>query len=98
MERRLAPVERKRTGVEKDVGRQRETFRVTQSLELSPGGNCAAGGLVDEAGRFVWACAPRVDGDPFFSALLAGHDPDADDALGLWAIEMQDQAGVSQAY
>ena len=54
---------------------------VPQSLELFPIGNCAASALIDEAGRFVWACAPRVDGDPFFSALLGGElgaEEDAD--------------------
>ena len=29
--------------------------------------------LVDRAGRFVWGCVPRVDGDPVFSALVGGE-------------------------
>ena len=57
---------------------------MTQSLDLFPIGNCAASGLIDRAGRLVWACVPRVDGDPVFSALLNG-DPDehadADDCV-----------------
>ena len=51
-----------------------------QSLDLFPIGNCAASGLIDRAGRLVWACAPRVDGDPMFSSLL-GPDPDAERRL-----------------
>jgi GH15 family glucan-1,4-alpha-glucosidase len=70
---------------------------VSQSLELFPIGNCAASALIDEAGRYVWACAPRVDGDPFFCALL-GDDPDGEDAQGLWSVEVEDRARTSQAY
>jgi len=66
---------------------------LSQSLELFPIGNCAASALIDEGGRFVWACAPRVDGDPFFSALLGGHQV-GEDAHGLWAIELEGQAEV----
>ena len=69
-----------------------------QSLDLFPIGNCAASGLIDRAGRLVWACAPRVDGDPMFSSLL-GLDPDAEpDAQGFWGIEVEDQAQVTQTY
>jgi GH15 family glucan-1,4-alpha-glucosidase len=70
---------------------------VSQSLELFPIGNCAASALIDEAGRYVWACAPRVDGDPFFCSLLAG-DPDEEDAQGLWSVEVEDRVLTSQAY
>jgi GH15 family glucan-1,4-alpha-glucosidase len=71
---------------------------LNQSLELFPIGNCAASALIDEQGRYVWACAPRVDGDPFFSALLGGCDIDDEDAQGLWAIEVVDRAQTQQAY
>ncbi|HEX2815935.1 MAG TPA: trehalase-like domain-containing protein, partial [Phenylobacterium sp.] len=70
---------------------------MNQSLELFPIGNCAASALIDEAGRYVWACAPRVDGDPFFSALLGG-DPADEDAQGLWSVEVEDRAKTHQAY
>ena len=73
-------------------------MRLSQTLELFPIGNCAASALIDEAGRFVWACAPRVDGDPFFSSLLSGRDAGEAAAQGLWAIEVEGQARVSQAY
>jgi GH15 family glucan-1,4-alpha-glucosidase len=71
---------------------------LTQTLELFPIGNCAASALIDEAGRHVWACAPRVDGDPFFSALLSGKDLSHDDAQGLWAVEVAGRAETKQAY
>jgi GH15 family glucan-1,4-alpha-glucosidase len=67
-------------------------------LELFPIGNCAASALIDEAGSFVWACAPRVDGDPFFSNLLDGRDPTAPDAQGYWSVEVEGTAKVHQAY
>ncbi len=71
---------------------------MTQTLELFPIGNCAASALIDEAGRYVWACAPRVDGDPFFSALLGGVESADRDGHGLWSVEVENQAQVVQAY
>ncbi len=38
------------------------------NLDLAPIGNCAVSSLIDRQGRHVWSCAPRVDGDPVFSA------------------------------
>jgi GH15 family glucan-1,4-alpha-glucosidase len=71
---------------------------LSQTLELFPIGNCAASALIDEAGRYVWACAPRVDGDPFFCSLLSGQDPADEASAGLWAVEVQGQARTEQAY
>ena len=71
---------------------------LTQSLDLFPIGNCAASALVDRAGRYVWACVPRVDGDPFFSGLLSGKAADAEDATGIWAIEVEGATQITQAY
>src|SRR5512143_74166 len=71
---------------------------LSQTLELFPIGNCAASALIDDAGRFVWSCVPRVDGDPFFSALLGGRDPGSEAARGLWAIEVEDTAEIRQSY
>ncbi|MBL8555217.1 MAG: glycoside hydrolase family 15 protein [Phenylobacterium sp.] len=71
---------------------------MSQTLDLFPIGNCAASALIDRAGRFVWACAPRVDGDPFFSALLGGQDPGAAEACGVWSIEVEGAVETIQAY
>lgn len=64
------------------------------SLDLWPIGNCQVSALVDTAGRLVWGCVPRVDGDPLFSALLGGNEPEA----GFWAIELEDGVSVEQFY
>lgn len=64
------------------------------NLDLAPIGNCSVSALIDRAGRFVWACAPRVDGDPVFSALMDGDDP----KHGFWAIELADMVTIEQAY
>ena len=71
---------------------------MTQTLDLFPIGNCAASGLIDRAGRLVWACAPRVDGDPMFCTLL-GEEPDANpEAHGFWDIQVENQVHVAQSY
>ena len=67
---------------------------MTTSLDLWPIGNCQVSALVDTAGRLVWGCVPRVDGDPMFSALLGGDEP----AAGFWAIDLEDSIETTQAY
>ncbi|CAN7491762.1 glycoside hydrolase family 15 protein [Phenylobacterium sp. LjRoot219] len=69
-----------------------------QTLDLFPIGNCTASALIDRQGRFVWACVPRLDGDPFFSALLAGGDPANADAQGLWDVVVEDAVRTDQTY
>jgi GH15 family glucan-1,4-alpha-glucosidase len=64
------------------------------NLDLAPIGNCSVSALIDRLGRFVWACAPRIDGDPVFSALMDGDDPEH----GFWAIELADRVSIEQAY
>ena len=64
------------------------------SVDLAPIGNCAVSALIDRQGRYVWACAPRVDGDPLFSALMDGSDPDH----GFWDIVLEDQVSAEQDY
>jgi len=64
------------------------------SLDLWPIGNCQVSALVDPAGRLVWGCVPRVDGDPLFSALLGGDAPDS----GFWSIELEDSVSIEQSY
>lgn len=68
------------------------------TLDLWPIGNCQVSALIDTQARMVWGCVPRVDGDPVFSSLLDGRDPMSDDAVGLWAIDLQDMASVTQEY
>ncbi|AMK18440.1 glycoside hydrolase family 15 protein [Sphingobium sp. MI1205] len=46
----------------------------------------------------TWACVPRVDGDPVFSALLDDKAWDAPDARGFWAIELENCVEVEQHY
>ncbi|WP_404338226.1 glycoside hydrolase family 15 protein [Sphingomonas sp. MMS12-HWE2-04] len=64
------------------------------NLDLWPIGNCQVSALVDRTGQFVWGCAPRVDGDPLFSALVGGEAPDT----GLWAIDLEDCVSIEQEY
>ncbi len=49
-------------------------------------------------GRMVWACVPRVDGDPVFSALLDAKAWDDPQARGFWAIELENCVAVEQQY
>lgn len=67
------------------------------SLDLWPIGNCQVSALIDRKGRFVWACAPRVDGDAVFSALLSGAQDQAD-AAGLWEISLEGAVSIEQSY
>ena len=64
------------------------------NLDLAPIGNCAVSALIDRSGRYVWSCAPRVDGDPVFSALMDGDDPEH----GFWDVQMEGLKHVSQSY
>ncbi|MEG3086026.1 glycoside hydrolase family 15 protein [Sphingomonas sp. PB4P5] len=64
------------------------------SVDLWPIGNCQVSALIDRAGRFVWGCVPRIDGDPLFSALLGGTAPER----GYWAIGIEDSVSVEQHY
>ncbi len=44
-------------------------------LELGVIGNCQISALIDARGRYVWACLPRIDGDPVFCSLLRQDEP-----------------------
>jgi len=68
------------------------------SLDLWPIGNCQVSALIDRAGRFVWGCIPRVDGDPLFSSLVGSADPAEESATGHWTIELEDCASIEQHY
>ncbi|WP_294392356.1 glycoside hydrolase family 15 protein [uncultured Sphingomonas sp.] len=68
---------------------------MTPDLDLWPIGNCQVSALIDRAGSFVWACVPRVDGDPVFSALVNTHEGDQH---GIWSIELEGGKVVEQSY
>ena len=59
-------------------------------------GNCQVAALIDEQARMVWACLPRPDGDPVFSALL--HKEGGDSSQGVFAIDMLDLTRTEQVY
>ncbi|ATE67171.1 glycoside hydrolase family 15 protein [Rhizorhabdus dicambivorans] len=71
---------------------------MTATLDLWPIGNCQVSALIDRAGRMVWACVPRVDGDPVFCSLLDDNPPSAEGARGFWEIDLEDCVETSQAY
>jgi len=64
-------------------------------LDLALVGNCNIGALIDGAGRIVWCCLPRLDGDPVFCSLL-NNDGEGD--KGFWDVELFDFASAEQAY
>src|SRR5690606_32335292 len=75
-------------------GTRRRGTRFVTSLELGLIGNGTLAALVDTRGDIVWACMPRLDGDPTFCALLQpehqGH--------GRFAIKLENIATSSQHY
>ena len=71
---------------------------MTATLDLWPIGNCQVSALIDRAGRFVWACVPRVDGDPAFCSLLDDSPPSAEGARGFWEIDLEDCVETTQDY
>jgi GH15 family glucan-1,4-alpha-glucosidase len=76
-----------------------------QDLNLGIIGNSTFGALIDRAGRVVWACLPRLDGDPVFCSLLHDGRPDTgfeddDDGseAGFFDILIDDFARSEQHY
>jgi GH15 family glucan-1,4-alpha-glucosidase len=67
-----------------------------RGLDLWPIGNCQVSALVDAEAGYVWGCAPRVDGDPLFCALL---EPKGDGRpRGEWRLSLENQIGAEQSY
>jgi GH15 family glucan-1,4-alpha-glucosidase len=68
-----------------------------RDLDLWPIGNCQVSALVDGDGGFVWACQPRVDGDPLFCSLL---EPKGESAIprGEWRISLENQVSAEPRY
>jgi len=71
---------------------------MTATLDLWPIGNCQVSALIDRAGRFVWGCVPRVDGDPAFSSLLDPAPRAGPGARGFWEIDLEDCVSTTQHY
>jgi GH15 family glucan-1,4-alpha-glucosidase len=71
---------------------------MTATLDLWPIGNCQVSALIDRAGRMVWACVPRVDGDPVFSSLLDPAPRAAEGARGFWEIDLEGCVATEQSY
>jgi GH15 family glucan-1,4-alpha-glucosidase len=65
-------------------------------LDLGVIGNCEVAGLVDTLGRLVWACLPRLDGDPAFNALLTPLGGDS--PTGVFAVDLQGPVESSRSY
>jgi len=59
-------------------------------------GNCQVAALIDEQARMVWACLPRPDGDPVFSALLQKEGGAS--TKGVFAVDMVDLTRTEQSY
>ncbi|HYC66339.1 MAG TPA: trehalase-like domain-containing protein, partial [Reyranellaceae bacterium] len=64
------------------------------TLDLAVVGNCTVASLIDRDGRHVWHCAPRLDGDPVFNALLGGRQPQS----GFMDVAVRDRAATRQRY
>jgi GH15 family glucan-1,4-alpha-glucosidase len=75
-----------------------EYHPMTATLDLWPIGNCQVSALVDRVGRFVWACVPRVDGDPAFCSLLHDAPRGADGGRGFWDIDLEGCVRTTQHY
>ena len=68
-------------------------------LNLWPIGNCQVSALVDDRAGMVWACQPRIDGDPVFCSLLSPirGEPPAMPA-GEWRVELEGQVSAEPHY
>ena len=66
------------------------------SLDLALIGNGTVAALIDAKAEIVWACVPRLDGDPAFCSLL--HERIRDDDFGFSAIDLEGFARAEQEY
>ena len=69
---------------------------MSQSLDLAVIGNANIAALIDGRGEIVWACMPRMDGDPVACSLLRERRGDAD--FGFFAVELVDFERSEQHY
>jgi len=68
----------------------------SQSLELAIVGNANIAALIDARAEIVWACMPRMDGDPVACSLL--RERRGEDDFGFFAIELADFSHSEQEY
>ncbi|MBE9604187.1 glycoside hydrolase family 15 protein [Acetobacteraceae bacterium H6797] len=68
--------------------------RQNQPLDLALVGNGIVSALFNPSGRCLWFCWPRMDGDPVFSALLAGQEPEQ----GYFEAALVNQVSGQQQY
>lgn len=77
------------------------------SLDLGLIGNGTIAALINPMGDIVWACVPRIDGDPAFCTLLRARTDGArdgvtdgarDEDFGFLAVELADFARSEQQY
>jgi len=66
------------------------------SLDLGIIGNCQISALIDQQGRYVWACLPRLDGDPVFCSLL--RNDAEEDTQGVFSVELEGASKFQQSY
>ena len=69
---------------------------MSQSLDLAIIGNASVAALIDSRAEIVWACLPRMDGDPVACSLLRERRGDGD--FGFFAIELADFVRSEQEY
>ncbi|HET8706688.1 MAG TPA: trehalase-like domain-containing protein, partial [Pseudomonadales bacterium] len=69
---------------------------LANSLELAVIGNSTVSALIDAEANWVWACLPRLDGDPVFCRLV--NQDENPQARGFFAIELQNCVEVKQNY
>ncbi len=66
------------------------------NLDLAVIGNCAYAALIDQQANVVWACLPRLDGDPVFCSLLEPTGDNADH--GFFAVDLANFSHSEQRY
>jgi len=69
---------------------------MAQSLDLALIGNGGIAALLDARAEIVWACLPRIDGDPVFCSLLRERGEEG--AFGFFAVELTDFSHSEQSY
>ena len=66
------------------------------NLDLAVIGNCSYAALIDQKAKVVWACMPRLDGDPVFCSLLEPVGDCADQ--GYFVIDLANYSHSEQRY